>query len=129
MNDRSENSLPVIACNLGAIDPAQRQQHVDRAEQIFTAVLETKELADGYAFRLPLETSMLREVTEWMVNERLCCPFFTFRLIVGDEFWLELTGPLQARDELIALARAISDTGSVPDKQEWIAEHTPPEAS
>jgi hypothetical protein len=124
MQTQPENTQPVIACNLGAIDPAERAVHVDRAERVFAAVLETKELSDGYAFRLPLETAVLREIAEWMANERLCCPFFTFTLIVDDQLWLELTGPAEVKDELIAMAAAIYQTGGVPDKDVWIAEHT-----
>ena len=36
-----------IACNIGAIESAERDQHMDIATGIFTTVLETKALDDG----------------------------------------------------------------------------------
>ncbi|MEZ4668645.1 MAG: hypothetical protein R3E39_12100 [Anaerolineae bacterium] len=61
---------------------------------IFSAatILETKELVDGYGFRLPLNSDMIHKVGQWMANERLCCPFFTFKMIVSEELWIELSG-------------------------------------
>src|SRR5262245_29249312 len=94
MNTKQEqNAETVIACNMGAIDPTERSGHADTAENIFTATLNIKELADGYGFRLPLENQTLYKISEWIANERLCCPFFTFSMVVGNEqLWLHLTG-------------------------------------
>ena len=55
-------------------------------------IQDVKELADGYGFRLPLQTPMILKATQYITNERLCCSFFTFRLVVGEQLWLELTG-------------------------------------
>lgn len=82
----------VIACNLDAIDSESRDEHVLTAEQMLASIIETKENPDGFAFRFPNETAMLTHVVKWIANERLCCPFFTFKVIVDDEFWLELSG-------------------------------------
>jgi hypothetical protein len=35
---------------------------------------------------------MLHNVIAFVANERLCCPFFTFTLVIGEQFWLELSG-------------------------------------
>lgn len=129
MSDQQDQSpQPVIACNFGAIDPAERSQHGDTAEQLFAASLEIRELANGYGFRLPLEAEMLRRAAAWIANERLCCPFFTFTLVVGDALWLHLTGT----DAVKAYIRSIIvdpllQTGALPAKEEWIAAHTPKE--
>jgi hypothetical protein len=79
-----------IVCNLGAIAPEQRHQHEALAEQIFTSVLDVEERANGFAFRLPVD--MLNELAQWISNERLCCPFFTFKVEVTEALWLELSG-------------------------------------
>ena len=87
----------VIACNLDAIDSESRDEHMLTAEQMLASIVETKENPDGYAFRFPNETAMLNHVVKWIANERLCCPFFTFKMIVNDEFWLELSGNAEVK--------------------------------
>jgi hypothetical protein len=84
-----------IACDLTAIPAERREQHNAIAEQIFAAVLETRELPIGYAFRLPEELGTLLKAAEFVSLERLCCPFFSFALELepkGGPFWLKLTG-------------------------------------
>jgi hypothetical protein len=74
---------------------------VNIAEEIFssTSVLEIKELSNGYAFRLLPETPMLYKAMQFVANERLCCPFFTFTLVVSaGQFWLELSGTQEVKD-------------------------------
>lgn len=83
---------PAIACNLEAIDPHSRDEHIITAEQMLALIIETKENPDGYAFRFPNETEIFNHVVKWIANERLCCPFFTFKVILNEEFWLELSG-------------------------------------
>jgi len=84
-----------IACDLSAIPVEQRKQHGATAEQLFAAIQETRELPNGYAFRLPEEPEMLLRAAEFINLERLCCPFFNFVLEVepnGGPLWLKLTG-------------------------------------
>ena len=87
-----EKDAPVIACNFGAIDVAQRTAHMASADQIFASVIEIKETINGYAFQLPLNPPMLYKTAEFINNERLCCSFFTFTLVVDQTLWLELSG-------------------------------------
>lgn len=105
MSDQQNHpSEAVIACNARAIDAANRDDHEAVAKDIFssTSVLEVKELPNGYGFRLPLETAMLQKVTTFVANERLCCPFFTFTLVIGEQFWFELTGNQEVKDYIKA---------------------------
>ncbi|MDT4954956.1 MAG: hypothetical protein QOJ02_3094 [Acidobacteriota bacterium] len=84
-----------FACNMDAIKPDQRQQHLATASQVFHAVESIRELPNGYAFQLPDESEMLQLVTEFISLERLCCPFFGFTLEIepeGGSVWLQLTG-------------------------------------
>jgi hypothetical protein len=78
-NNEQELAEPVIACNLKAIDAAELDAHFALAQAVFSpsTVLEIKEVAHGYAFRMPLETAMLHKAIDFVANERLCCPFFT----------------------------------------------------
>lgn len=93
--NNQKTELP-IACNLAAIPAEQLDQHKGTTEQIFLAVEETRELPDGYAFRLPASAEMLLKAAAFINNERLCCSFFRFTLEVepqGGPLWLKLRGP------------------------------------
>jgi hypothetical protein len=119
------NEETVIACNFGAIAPEERLPHATKAEGIFQAVFEIKELADGYAFRLPLEDAMLYQAVEWIAKERLCCSFFNFRLLVSESLWLEIAGSEEVKGYIgEILVNPLQETGNLPDKEEWIAAHS-----
>ena len=107
---------PVIACNPRAIDEANRDAHVDLSKEIFASstLLDVKELPDGYGFRLPLETPMIRKVAQFIANERLCCHFFTFTMTVNDQLWLELTGTEDVKQIIKMDILKIVDTGIFP---------------
>jgi hypothetical protein len=81
---------------MNAIDPANRDRHISTTIVVFQAVQTIQELPAGYAFRLPNESTLLLKTAEFMANERLCCPFFGFNLMIepeGGAVWLHLTGP------------------------------------
>jgi hypothetical protein len=88
----TEQSKDIITCDFSAIAPQDRPNHATLADSIFGRVLSIKETQDGYAFQLPLDDDTLQQVAQFISNERLCCPFFTFKLIVNDELWLQLSG-------------------------------------
>ncbi len=82
-------------CDMSAIEPTQRKQHIATTVAVFRAVEEIHELPDGYAFRLPNDTTMLSQTAEFIMREKLCCPFFGFNVKVepeGGPLWLCLTG-------------------------------------
>ena len=82
-------------CDMSAIEPAQREQHIATAVAVFRAVEAIHELPNGYAFRLPNEATVLRQTAEFIVREKVCCPFFGFTVEVepeGGPLWLRLTG-------------------------------------
>src|SRR5689334_423232 len=64
------------------------------------ASLASKELGhsplpNGYEFRFPGDAQTISDVAEWVVTERLCCPFFDFDLAItreGGALALRLTG-------------------------------------
>lgn len=93
-NQATGSTVP-IACDMSALAPALREQHEWITRSLFAAVEEVQELSDGYAFRLPSENEILQNAAQWIANERLCCPFFTFALRLepqGAALWLSLTG-------------------------------------
>jgi hypothetical protein len=91
----SQNQEIPIACDFDAIPANERKAHTETAHQLFAAAQEVAELSDGYGFRLPAETQILRAVTDFIANERLCCPFFRFEVVVEPQsaaIWLRLRG-------------------------------------
>src|SRR4051812_44200044 len=115
-NNQNEQSVPVIACNPGAIAAAERNAHVTLSKEIFSlaTIQDVKELADGYGFRLPLQTPMILKVAQYITNERLCCSFFTFTLVVNNELWLHLTGTSEVKQVIKTDILTILDTGISP---------------
>ena len=82
-------------CDISAIEPAQREQHIVTTVALFRAVEKIHELPNGYAFRLPNDATLLLQTAEFIVREKLCCPFFGFSVEVepeGGPLWLRLTG-------------------------------------
>jgi hypothetical protein len=83
-----------LICNLEAIPKESRKTHQETAHYLITeARLEIKELTDGYAFKFP--ATAYGRITEYIANERLCCPFLTFEVIISADqgpIWLYLRG-------------------------------------
>lgn len=84
---------PALACDMRALTKEQRTEHARLAREMFAAVQERKELANGYAFRFAAERWL--ETARWADLERRCCPFFAFELSTaadGGALWLRVTG-------------------------------------
>ena len=93
-------TLPV-ACTLTEVELRERREGVLR--KVRGAVAEVKEVADGYAYRLPADGVWLSELAQLVNLERQCCPFLTFRITAepaGGPLWLEVTGPPGTKDFL-----------------------------
>jgi len=86
----------LIACNLKAIDAADRPRYQDLMKRLRAAVQARREISGGFAFTLNGKALDLLQVAEWISMERRCCPFLMFQLSVsGDkaDWHLKLTGP------------------------------------
>jgi len=93
-----------IACQPKALDPAQRKRQQALLRTLQGRVQETKELPDGYAFRLPTDPALFQEGAEWVSLERRCCPFLAFALEwrEDDTVWVRATGGPGAKAALAA---------------------------
>jgi hypothetical protein len=94
-NDMRSPKESPIACDMSAIESAERAGHVATGGRLFRAAEEIRETTDGYACRLPNESDALRDAAEFISLERLCCPFLGFAVEVvpeGGPIWLRLTG-------------------------------------
>jgi len=86
-------SLP-IACSLTDSELQERRRVV--LEKVRSAVVEVRELEDGYAYSFPSGGERLSELAQLVDLERQCCPFMRFCVTVESDngpIWLEMTGP------------------------------------
>jgi len=95
--------LPVV-CNMLAIPADQRADHEARAHDLFgRAVVEQRELPDGYAFCIDAADYEL--AAAFVANERRCCAFLHFQLDLAPAagpIWLRMTGAAGAKEALAA---------------------------
>ena len=81
------------ACELGVFDAGQQRRHDELQRRFASVVEETRELPDGYTFRLLADAGTFVGVAEWITLDRMCCPFMEFRLEwKNGESWLSITG-------------------------------------
>jgi hypothetical protein len=76
MKDRFDNTP--IACSLTTVE--WRDREATLLAQFRSAVIETEELQEGYAFRLPGDGEWIGLMAELIVAERECCPFLAFEV-------------------------------------------------
>jgi hypothetical protein len=87
-----QNELP-IACNLSGAELEARKE--DITENVFSMYEQVDELPDGYAFKFPGDDEWAGRLLKFVLEERQCCPFFTFDLTFEPQLaaiWLHLRG-------------------------------------
>ena len=93
----SAQSTPLI-CNTDVFTPAERENHIQTTTQLFQRVQTVHEVENGFEFMFPNfgAAENLTQLTEFIYNERRCCPFleFTLKITPNDApISLLLTGP------------------------------------
>jgi hypothetical protein len=81
---------------MSVFSPIERGRHIENTRGLFKVVKGIREARKGYDFIFPMNFETMSRLAEFIVNERLCCPFLEFHLRVapGDEtILLSLTGP------------------------------------
>jgi hypothetical protein len=100
-----ERTAIPLACDPSALTDEQWEHHRELYGRLRADVKEVRELEDGYAFRHSADSSVLLAITEFVGNERLCCPFFEFEISVGrggGPVWLRISGEGEAKRVLEA---------------------------
>jgi hypothetical protein len=95
-----------VACRLTAAELQERRRSV--LDVVRNAIQETVELKDGFAYRFPSNSDLIKQLATLVELERQCCPFLRFRTTVeaaDGPIWLELTGPEGAKEFLVTLFR------------------------
>jgi hypothetical protein len=72
-------------CDMSMLSAAERAHKDEIGGRLAAVRLGFRELSDGYEFQFPGDTATLQQLNDWIVTERLCCPFFTFDLRMGSE--------------------------------------------
>ena len=75
--------MPILACDLSALDAAQRARHSALRSELRARRLDAREVADGYEFSYPAEPETIVKLAEFVTLERRCCPFFDFALDIA----------------------------------------------
>jgi hypothetical protein len=100
------NGESPFACSPSALSPAERKRHFDElGPRLRDLHQDVRELPDGYEFAFAPSPSTYRLLTEWMYQERLCCPFFDLSVRIdreGGPLWLRLTGRKGVKDFITA---------------------------
>jgi hypothetical protein len=90
-----------IACCLTSVELRQREATL--LAHFRSAVIETEELPNGYAFRVPGDGKWFAITAEMIVAERECCPFLAFELVAQPNMGpvtVRVTGPAGAKEFL-----------------------------
>jgi hypothetical protein len=67
-----------FACDMNALGAEQRQRHGELLSKLNAAQKEVRELPDGYSIRFEALPQLFRELAEFAVYERSCCPSLTW---------------------------------------------------
>jgi hypothetical protein len=94
------DDMPIACCLTSA---ELRERAATLLAQFRSAVFETEELWDGYAFCVPGDGKWIAIIAKMIVAERECCPFLTFELVAPPNMGpviVRVTGPAGAKDFL-----------------------------
>jgi len=84
-----------LACDMSAIAPDQREEHLATSRDLFSRLVSVRELTNGYAFELGDGPDVIVKAAQFISLEKLCCPFLQFAVEVEAEagpIWLRLIG-------------------------------------
>ena len=101
-----------LACDLKAFQPEERKHWRQLLDQLTAAVVEVRELSNGYALDINTRRMSVVEVAQWADLERKCCPFFNFQLdLHGDDgtLWLGLAGLEGVKDFIMLDFRSLRE--------------------
>lgn len=91
-----------FVCDRMALTPEIRKRHFEELGPALRGLIKSsRELADGYEFEFPSDQNTYAMLTEWIIQERLCCPFFDINLRLdreGGPLWMRLTGREGTKD-------------------------------
>ena len=103
-----------LVCSMDVFTHSEREDHMQRTAQLYRSVQEIREHENGFEFVFPNESKIIRELAEFISNERLCCPFLKFTLEVAPDkepILLQISGPDGTKEFLQAEFHAAFASG------------------
>lgn len=99
MNDNDEQ----LVCKLTGPELMKRKNQI--REQLFSRVKNVEEIETGYNFFFDYDPDLILKLTDWIITENSCCPFFTFNTTLHGEnnVRLQMTGPEKAKELIKSL--------------------------
>ncbi len=94
MQKNNKGHCTSLSCKLTSTE--FREHKATILSQLKEKIISTKLLGNGIALCFPGNDDMLDKLIAFIKAERICCDFFTFNILVGNnkkDIWLELTGP------------------------------------
>lgn len=82
-------------CNTKALNSAERAHHNQLTKKLLATRKELLETSNGYEFQFSPTAISIAELSDWIVAENKCCPFFNFHIDLENEghlLCLRLTG-------------------------------------
>ncbi|MEM8891121.1 MAG: hypothetical protein AAGD28_24295 [Bacteroidota bacterium] len=81
-NDSPPKSTPMdsqlMVCKLNGPELIKRKQALQK--EVFSQMDSYEELEKGFLFRFTFEENFLIKLTDYMLAEKKCCPFFQYEL-------------------------------------------------
>ncbi len=104
--DQSEFAMiGPLSCDLTVLSREQRKRHSVLISFVLSHHLNVREFEDGYEFMFKSEPDVFLKLSEWIVLERMCCPFLSFSVAYDrghGPIRLGVTGPVGAKEVLKA---------------------------
>jgi hypothetical protein len=91
-----------------ALTADQRKELGRLEEHAIAAITASRDLSDGYAFRVDPAKASLLDVARWLDIWRRCCPFYEFQIdfhAVDANLWLSVKGVLELRSTSRSILR------------------------
>ena len=99
-------------CNTKALNPTERARHKLLTDKLVAQRTKIVETEKGYEFQYSPTTVSLAQLSEWVLAESKCCPFFDFHIDLENEgklICLRLTGEKDVK-EFVRVEFSVSPT-------------------
>lgn len=89
-----------LVCLLSTKEQAERKSGLQA--DVFSQMKDVEELENGYKVTFPYDEAFIIRLTDYVVAENNCCPFFSFQLNLHgkEDIALSITGPAEAKEIL-----------------------------
>ncbi|MDW3649359.1 MAG: hypothetical protein R8P61_19985 [Bacteroidia bacterium] len=94
----------LLVCKLNGPELIQRKQALQK--EVFSQMISYEELDKGFLFRFDFEENFLLKLTDYMLAEKKCCPFFQYELKIrahAEGLELRVSGEGKAKEMLRSL--------------------------